>query len=74
MWRFLEIRGPFLGVPSCKDFIVLGSRLGPPINGNYHVAKEFPFELSGILACQCRIQHFVEVGSRGAECVVGRAA
>ena len=34
---FPKIRGTFLGVPIHKDYSILGSILGSPYLGNYHV-------------------------------------
>ena len=36
-FRVSQTQGYLLGCPSDKDYSILGSILGPPILGNYHV-------------------------------------
>ena len=38
IWGFPMIKGTSLGGSHNKDYSILGSILGPPILGNYHIA------------------------------------
>ena len=37
IWGLPKIRGTRFGGPNIKDYCILGSDLGPPILGNYHI-------------------------------------
>ena len=37
IWGFPKIRGTFLGSPHNEEYSILGSILGSPILGNYHI-------------------------------------
>ena len=41
IWGFPKIRATILGVTYNKDYSILGSILGSPILGNYHIAQVF---------------------------------
>ena len=40
IWGFPKIRGTLFGGPQNKDYIILGSILGSPYYGNYHIMSE----------------------------------